>query len=285
MKVENACIPCIMKQAYNTARRATTDQCKIRTILNMAADHVKSIQFDITPADASNYVYEITRKVTGDADPYLSEKKKYNSVCLSMLPGLREKIESSNDPLRAAVQTAILGNLIDLGIGLKFDLEKDKERVFTQPFAADDYKSFAAFLKGGKRKILYLGDNAGEIIFDRLLVEKLCIDHSVTFVVKKGPIINDATMEDAQFSGITDLVKVIDTGSNGIGVKWSEASEEFMEEYHSADMIISKGQGNFETMSGKRGRKYFLLRAKCESVAGILGVSCGEIVIKESIDD
>lgn len=284
MKVENACIPCIMKQAYNTARRATRNQSEIRAILNMAADHVKSISFDITPADASNYVYEITREITGIADPYFNEKKKYNQICLSMLPILRERIESSNDPLRASVQAAILGNLIDLGIGLEFDLDKDLDKVFSQAFTADDYESFAAFLKSGRKRILYLGDNAGEILFDRLLVEKLCINHTVTFVVKKGPIINDATVEDAQFSGITDLVKVIDTGSCGIGVKWSDASNEFMEEYQAADMIISKGQGNFETMSGRKGRKYFLLRAKCESVAGILGVSFGDIVIKESID-
>ncbi|MFA6470738.1 MAG: ARMT1-like domain-containing protein [Candidatus Latescibacterota bacterium] len=284
MKVENACIPCIMKQAYNTARRATSDQDVIRAIMNKAADHVKSISFDMTPADASNYVYEITKELTGIADPYFSEKQKYNQICRSMLPEIRKRIEASNDPLQAAVRVAILGNLIDLGIGLEFDLDKDLERVFTEPFAADDYESFAAFLKTGRKRILYLGDNAGEIFFDRLLVEKLCVEHTVTFVVKKGPIINDATLEDAQYAGITDLVKVIDTGSCGIGVKWSEASKEFMEEYQKADMIISKGQGNFETMSGKKGKKYFLLRAKCDSVAGMLGVSFGGIVIKESID-
>ena len=103
----------------------------------------------------------------------------------------------------------------------------------------------------------------------------------MTFVVKRGPIINDATIVDAEYVGMSDIVKVIDTGSDGIGVKWCSVSNEFMDSYTSADVVISKGQGNFETNSDKRDNIFFLLRAKCESVARKLGVKSGDIVFKK----
>ncbi len=277
---ELACIPCIMKQAYSTASRATNDTAVIREIMNRTADYVKCLQFNTTPADASNFVYEITREITGNTDPFKQDKVKYNVICNDMKSDLRKVINNSEDPMKTAARVAIFGNLIDLGIGLHFDLEKDLEKVLAQEFGADDYSSMKEMLNSGRKNILYLGDNAGEIIFDSLLVEKLKDNHNVVFVVKNGPIINDALMEDAEFAGITEMVRVITNGSDGIGVRWSAVSEEFRKEYEKADLIISKGQGNFETMWGKRGTIFFLLRAKCDIVARELGVSFGDIVIK-----
>jgi uncharacterized protein with ATP-grasp and redox domains len=269
-----------MKQAYNTATRATKDERERREILNEVALYVRTLTFDSTPADASNFVYEITRKITGNQDPFKPEKIRYNEICKSMREDLRGIIGSSEDSLKTAVRIAIFGNLIDLGIGLHFDLEKDLDKVLTRKFGADDYHLLKEMLETGGKKILYLCDNAGEILFDSLLVEMMKEDHDVTCVVKSGPIINDATMEDAEYAGITGMVKVITTGSDGIGVQWSAVSEEFRREYEKADIIISKGQGNFETVWGRKGIKFFLLRAKCDSVARELGVSFGDIVIK-----
>jgi damage-control phosphatase, subfamily I len=280
VKTELACIPCIMKQAYNTAKRATNDEMVIREILNKTAEYVKTLQFDSTPADASNYVYETTKIITGNTDPFKNEKNKYNILCKSMIPKLRNIIENSDDKIKTAVRIAIYGNLIDLGIGLHFDLDNDLETVLYKSFVTDDYDELKYMLNEGRKKILYLGDNSGEIVFDALLVEKLIEKHDVVFVVKSGPIINDATREDAEFAGIDTMVKVITTGSDGIGVKWSSISEEFQKEYDNADIIISKGQGNFETMSGKKGTIFFLLRAKCDSVAREVGAKFGDIVIK-----
>lgn len=280
MKAELACIPCIMKQAYNTAMRATDDVKKIRRILDLTADYLRNVELDTTPADASNFAYTITKEVTGLSDPYKEEKRRFNELCLEKVPALEKKIESLEDPLKAAVKVAIMGNIIDIGIGYAFDMDRELKRVFDGEFAVDDYDDFKKQLGSGGKRILYLGDNAGEIVFDRLLVERLIYNHEVTFVVKKGPVINDATMEDASFVGMTDIVTVIDTGSDGIGVKWSEVSDEFIASYEAADIIISKGQGNFETMSDREKVIYFLLRAKCDSVARELGVSFGDIVFK-----
>ena len=280
MKAQLACIPCIMKQAYNTAVRATNDGQLIRRILNLTAEYVENLDLDTTPADASNFAYRITREITGNQDPYREDKKKFNEICLKQVQEIRKKIDNSDDPLKAAIRIAILGNIIDMGIGYTFDLKAELERVLHEPFAIDDCEEFTKQLAGGKKHILYLGDNAGEIVFDRLFIEKLSDTHEVTFVVKKGPVINDATMEDADFVGMTEIIKVIDTGSDGIGVKWSEASEEFLRSYETADIVISKGQGNFETMNNKEKGIYFLLRAKCECVARELGVSEGDIIFK-----
>jgi len=282
MKGELACIPCIMKQALNTALRATDDEKTIRTILNHTSEYVKTVDLNMTPADASNFAYKITKTISGNSDPYKADKKKFNDLCLEKLPELRKKKNSSDDPLKTAARYAILGNVIDMGIGYAFDLDKELEKVEETAFAADDYDAFKTSVSGERKRILFLGDNAGEIVFDLLLVEELKDRHDVTYVVKKAPIINDSTIEDAEYVGMTDMVKVIDTGSDGIGVKWDSVSREFMKYYDQADIIISKGQGNFETMSGKKKEIYFLLRAKCECVARVLGVEFGDIVLKRS---
>jgi uncharacterized protein with ATP-grasp and redox domains len=280
MKAELACIPCIVKQAYNTARRASDDPEVIKKILDLTADYVKTLDFSLTPADASNYVYQIAKEVTGVTDPYAGEKRKYNEICLGMTGKMYDIIEKAQDPLYTTAKIAIFGNLIDLGIGLQFDLDTDLDKILTVPFAADNYRELKELLSTGRKKILYLGDNTGEIVFDRLFIERLVQDHEVVFVVKRGPIINDATKEDTALVGMDKIVKVIDTGSDGIGVKWDSVSDEFREYYRNADIIISKGQGNFETMYGKKGDIFFLLRAKCESVARELGVKMGDIVLK-----
>ena len=274
-------MPCIMKQAYNTARRSTDDERIIRDILDRTAEYVTTLDMDRTPADASYFAYKTTRELTGNADPYEKEKRRYNDICLSIAPEIKKRIDSSDDPLYTAIKAAIFGNLIDLGIGFAFDIEKDMETIFSREPNINDYEELKKILTSERKNILYLGDNAGEIVFDRLFIEKIKDDHDVTFVVKKGPIINDATMVDAVQTGITDIVRVIDTGSDGIGVRWSEVSEEFRELYDSADLIISKGQGNFETNSDKPRIIFFLLKAKCDSVAKKLNVKFGDIVIKK----
>ena len=280
MKAKNACIPCIMKQAYNTARRATKDTVKIRKILDETANYCQTLDLDQAPADASNYVYEMTREITGNDDPYREEKKRYNDLCLGMIDDLRREIEKRDDPLYAAARVAILGNVIDLGIGYAFDLDEELKNIFSVTLPQDDFKDFKQTVSSGRKNILYLADNCGEIVFDRLFIERLKENHDVTLVVKQGPIINDATMIDAEYVGLKSMVRTIDTGSASIGVRWSMVSEEFVAAYDAADVIVSKGQGNFETMSDRDKDIYFLLRAKCDSVADMLGVKTGDIVFK-----
>ena len=170
MKAEYDCIPCIMKQALNTATRATEDDKIIREILTTTSDYVKTIDLDKTPADLSNFVYRLTRKVSGVDDPYRDEKRRHNDLCLSLLDGIQEKIANTDDPLYASIKASVFGNMIDLGIGHKFDIEEDIKNALNRIFAVDDYPLLRSVLSN-KKKILYIGDNTGEIVFDIPFIE------------------------------------------------------------------------------------------------------------------
>lgn len=280
MKSQPECLACMFRQALNTARVATHDTRKHTRILNELANVLPSLDMKRSPATNSQPVYDIVSRITGVRDPYARQKRETNQAAMDLLPGLEATVHRSADPLKAAVHLAVAGNIIDLGIGHAFNLRKDVARIMKQPFAIDHFSAFKRDLKPG-RTLLYLGDNCGEIVFDRILVEQLLARRvKVVFAVKSGPIINDALMEDAEWAGITELCPVIETGSNDIGVGWKRASRLFRRHVAQADIILGKGHGNFETCAGRRGNYYFLLKAKCDIVAAELGVKTGATVFK-----
>ena len=186
----------------------------------------------------------------------------------------------ASDPLFAAVKVALAGNVIDLGLGIPYDLAHELTELKTRRLAKNDYAEFQRRLKK-TRRILYIGDNAGEIVFDRVLVEELkrTGSYEITFVVKSGPIINDALMADARAAGLAELVPVIESGNRRIGVDLATASTEMKRAFREADLIISKGQGNFESLNGTDKRIFFILKAKCECVADELGVKLGDWIL------
>lgn len=278
MKTQPECIACLSRQALNTARVATDDPALHTEILVRTARYIASANLEQPPASFSQPAYAIVREVTGIRDPYAAHKKAGNREALQLLPHLRERVRTAPDPLEAALHAAVAGNVIDLGIGHEFELERDVLQLMQQPFARLDMDAFRRDL-AGCRRLLYLGDNAGEIVFDMLLVEALRAQvQNITFTVKSGPIINDATLEDALEVGMTRLARVIETGSDDIGVYWDRTSEEFRAAVRDADVIVAKGHGNFETCAGRPENFYFLLKAKCPVVAGELGVRLGDIV-------
>ena len=272
------CILCLFRQALNTARLVTDDAELHTEILRDVAGQIPLSRRDISPAALSQCVYETVSRVTGEADPFRAQKAETNRLALALLPELRGMIEAAPDPLDAALHVAVAGNIIDLGIGHEFEIERDVRELMTRSFAISAIEDFRAELQPGHR-LLYLGDNAGEIAFDRLLVEYLLqAGLQVTFTVKSGPIINDAMMDDARTVGLTDRVPVIETGSDDIGVNWDNVSPAFREAVGDADVIVAKGHGNFETCVGRPENFYFLLKAKCTIVADALGCEFGDIV-------
>ena len=275
------CIPCIIRQGLNTARLATDDPKVQREILDRIMQELIGTPLTGTPGDHSNVAYRVVREVTGVDDPYYELKRKYNRIALELYPRLKELVVSSEDPLHTAVKLAAAGNVIDLGIGVQFDVEREVEEVLRTPFSVDHFPGFVEELERAER-LIYIGDNAGEIVFDKVLIEEIRkeADCEVTFVVRGGPCINDALREDAEEVGMEEVARVIDTGSDGIGIPWADVSEEFKEEFLKADVRIAKGQGNFETLSERSDPIYFILKAKCEAVARELGVGYGEIVFK-----
>jgi uncharacterized protein with ATP-grasp and redox domains len=280
MKARPDCIVCMFRQALNTARLVTSDETLQLEILRRVARTVAEPDMNQTPAALSKPAYAIIANVTGVRDPYRLSKHETNRVAMGLLPALRERIASSPDPLDTALHVAAAGNVIDLGIGHEFDIEQDVYALIDTPFAINALDAFRSELRPGAR-LLYLGDNAGEIAFDRLLVEQLLnTGVDLTFSVKSGPIINDATAEDADVIGLTNLVNVIETGAADIGVNFANVSDEFRAAFESADLILAKGHGNFETCNDRPENAYFLLKAKCTMVADELGVNLGDIVFK-----
>ncbi len=278
IKSELDCLVCMLKQGLNTARLATKDEEKKREILNLIAKEIEKVDLRLPPAFISKVVYEIVYKVTGVEDPFKLIKERSNMEALSMFHDLEKRVLSSRDPFYSALLVAVAGNIIDLGIGHAFDLKRDVEEIINSKFKIDDYPKFKEEIKTFK-KLLYLGDNAGEIVFDKILIKELLkAGLNVKFCVKSDPIINDATWEDAKIAGITELVPVIETGNNSVGVDFENSSKEFQEEFLRADIILSKGHGNFETCAGFPKNIYFLLKAKCDVVSKALGVKTGEIV-------
>jgi len=281
MRARNNCIPCILKQGLNTVRLISDDPELHRKVLDEIMKRLIGVKLDRTPADHSNVAYRVVSELTGVKDPFYELKRKYNRIALGMYDTLKSIVERSEDRLHTAIKLAVAGNIIDLGIAHPFDLEKDIEEILRADFAIDDYGPFRESLAEAEKRppgrILYIGDNAGEIVFDRVLVEELR-GYDITFVVKSGPVINDALMEDALEVGIDGVANVIETGSDGIGIPLGEVSEEFMRHFKEADLIIAKGQGNFETLSEVSGNIFFLLKVKCEDVADELGVRFGDIV-------
>jgi hypothetical protein len=272
----------MFRQALNTVRVATDDPRQQEAVLKRLAERIPDLDLDDTPAGVSQHVYEVVEEVTGNADPYAAEKERTNREALRLLPDLEAMVNAAADELLAAVRLAAAGNVIDFGIGAGSveSIEADIRSLMRRAFAIEDLEDLRADLGPG-RSVLYLGDNSGEIVFDRVLVERLQkAGAEVVFTVKSGPVINDATRADAEVAGLTKICRVLETGSNDIGVGWQRCSEAFRAAYAAADVIISKGQGNFETVSGRPGNVYFLLKAKCDCVAEELGVELGDIVLK-----
>ncbi|MEI6970643.1 MAG: ARMT1-like domain-containing protein [bacterium] len=278
MNTHPDCIPCLFRQALNTGRIAGGSPAVLGRILVEVARRIPGRSMRMSPAAYSQPAYTIVSRVTGVADPFKAQKDETNRLALALLPDIRKLVTRSGDPLVTALHAAVGGNIIDLGIGHEFDIGRDIRAAMRTKFAVNSIARFRKDLGPG-RSLLYLGDNAGEIVFDTLLVEQILrTGTAVTFTVKSGPVINDATMHDADVSGMTRLAKVIETGSNDIGVNWKRASRQFKAAFRAADIIIAKGHGNFETCHDLPGNIYSLLKAKCSVVAEALGVRVGDIV-------
>ncbi|MEN6301970.1 MAG: ARMT1-like domain-containing protein [Armatimonadia bacterium] len=280
MKASNACLPCMIGQAYNTAVLCTDDEKIQKEVLDAVLARYAGLDLEETPAVLSQLAYELCRSMTGCDDPYLALKRSSNEAAMRLYPELKDRLAGAADPLRDALLLAVAGNIIDLAIAQEYDLSKDIVAQVDRGFDVDELEAFRKAASTAQR-ILYLGDNAGEIVFDRLLIEVLGPER-VTLMVKAGPIVNDALLEDAETVGLAGLVRVVDTGSNYFGFPWQHVSEAAQAEFRAADMVIAKGHANFETVTelGPEANKvWYLLKVKCKEVARQIGTHCGAVVL------
>jgi uncharacterized protein with ATP-grasp and redox domains len=270
---------CFVRQSLDAARLASPDPVVHERIVREVMGWAARMDFNQSPPAIAQRIHRRLRELSGERDPYREPKAQGNRMALHLLPELKTYMAAAADPLETALKLAVAGNVIDLGAKstvTSSDLQHAVERAMTMPLhgSVDDFKSAVARAD----TILYLADNAGEIVFDRLLIEQLSPDR-VTLAVRGAPIINDATREDAEAAGLHDIVEVIDNGSDAPGTLLEDCSDDFRRRFDQADLIIAKGQGNFETLSRNPRTIFFLFKAKCPVIATHVQVPLGTHVL------
>jgi len=277
------CMPCFIRQSLEAVRHATHDisvhERVVRKILRLASE----LDMSQSPPAVAQQIHRCVRDLSGIEDPYHYVKQQFNRIALKLHPEMRHRVMASDSPLETAIRLAIAGNIIDFGIfGTlhQSDLERAIEDCLTTELEGMDLPAFEEAIENAG-DILYLADNAGEIVLDRLLIERLPLE-KVTVAVKGSPIINDATLEDALCAGLTEIVEVMDNGSDAPGTLLESCSKIFRDRFENADLIIAKGQGNYETLSNIDKHIYFLLKAKCPVIAGHIGCQVGRMIFQKS---
>ncbi|OQY08177.1 MAG: hypothetical protein B6I22_01550 [Desulfobacteraceae bacterium 4572_123] len=284
MKTYYECIPCLLRQTVDAVRFASDDpkihEAVLREVLKLAAD----MDLRQTPPMMARNIHRTIRRYSGNDDPYLQVKQDFNRMALNLYPDLKKRVTQSPDPVSTAVRLAIAGNMIDFGA--RRDMDQDFVLAGIQnALTCDLVGDIQAFKNAVNRadRILYLGDNTGEIVFDRLLIETLPSD-KIIFAVRGYPVLNDATIEDTKEVGLFNIVKVIDNGSDAPGTILEDCSPEFAEHFNAADFVIAKGQGNYETLSDADKRIFFLLQAKCPVIAADIGCEVGRLIVKTNAE-
>ena len=267
MKTFLDCLPCLIRQAVEAAKMATNDPAVHDRLVRQALKWAAEMDFDLPPPVLAQRIHRKLREITGVFDPYQKAKTRANEMALALVPQLRIKIEVAVDPLFMAARLAAAGNVIDMGasgnVGATH-VRRAVEQALTTPLAGD-WKAFVRALSKAQR-ILYLADNAGEIVFDRLFIERLGPER-VTLAVRGAPVINDATRADAKAADLHSLVDIIDNGTDAPGTILEACTDDFIRRFNEADLIIAKGQGNFETLSASLRPVYFLFMVKCAVVS------------------
>jgi uncharacterized protein with ATP-grasp and redox domains len=277
VRTELDCLGCFLRQALSTARLAGADEEVQARVLAEVERLLPLLDRAVTPPENAVAVYGKIAEITGVRDPFAEIKAQSTRFALGLQAEVRARISAAGDPLYAAVRYGIAANIIDYGIPRVFDALHVLQTCLDQPLALDEYDRFRAAITGSVGvRILYLADNCGEIVFDGLLVEQLQkLGCAVTLAVRGEAILNDATLEDAGTSGLADRCPVITNGTGCPGTPLAGCSEEFRSAFARAEVIVSKGQGNYETLSAAAGPIFFLLTVKCPVVARRISMEHG----------
>jgi uncharacterized protein with ATP-grasp and redox domains len=286
------CFSCFLDHGLDVARRAGLDEEAQREVLNEVARMLPGFELSTRPPAMSLAIHRAIHRLTEIRDPFEDEKRLSNELALGNAPLIRSRIGASADPLKAAVEYAIAGNSLDFGAFRDLDIADAIDRLVageehritredSSVFRLEDFRRDAE----KSRTLLFITDNAGEIVMDMILMETLFAINpglDITAAVRNSPIINDATAEDASSIGLDSLVRVISSGSNAPGTPLDHCSPEFLERFRQADMVIAKGQGNYETLSESPREVYLLFKVKCPVVARDSGGRMGDVMLVTS---
>ena len=282
MNITLDCLPCFVRHTIEVMRSFTVETGLADAMVRDVIRQMAEVDFALTPPEFAAEVHAMIRSRLGIADPYLQIKRDANRFAARLIPELEKRLEKSSDRLRQALLYSIAGNIIDSGVSAvtpDSEVMQSIEMAEAQSPAIDHSEKLLRELRRAE-KIVILGDNAGEIYFDRLLLKELKKDN-INYIVKGSPILNDALHEDAIEAGIDRYSRVLDTGVAIPGTVLRKCPPAVLQAIDAADVIVSKGQANFETMGECADpRVFFTLRAKCHVIAREIGVPQGSFVIK-----
>lgn len=281
MQTYNECFSCLASQIHRASEIATEDPTLRTIIVRRALKVVDDADLNRPPPFTAQKIHRIIREMSGNVDPYKDYRKHFNRLALEVYPHLKSIIENSADSFRSAVLVALAGNVIDFTTSNEIRLLRSiRDMMDTAPFI-DNIEELKRSLKQA-HMVLFIGDNAGEVALDRLLIETAPGNATFYYGVRGGPVLNNVVVEDALTCGIDRVATVISSGADAPGTILEECSGEFRKVFEKADLVIAKGMGNFETLCDVLWKKaFFLFLVKCQIVANCVGCTVGKSVVLE----
>lgn len=280
LKITFDCIPCALGSLITLFKKGLVPPEKQEPALRALLDFLGKIDYNQSPPQMGREMHRMIRAIIEHPDPYADIKEKFNQLMLDYYPRMKKWVTDAASPFQMALRFAIAGNIIDYGPNHSFNINKTIELAKSIVLSIDDSRALQESIERSKL-LLYLGDNAGEIVMDRIFLET--IHHpNVYFAVRGAAIINDALIADAESVGIDQIAHIISNGDDAPGTILENTSAEFRDIFQQADLIISKGQGNYESLNRVQKNIYFILTTKCHHVADHLGVKKGDFVVKRT---
>jgi len=277
--MESECVVCKIRQVWDLCNFVNADEDQRQAVLNRTMELLMQRDNKEIMSEISFLIAEDVKQILDLDDPYAELKKESIDKSLAIYPRLKDMVRASKNPLKTAVEICIAGNVIDFGPSASHDIEKAVDEVLGTEKSHFDWGSFKETL-AGSNEILFLADNAGETVFDRVLIEE--IGKRIIYAVKSGPAMNDALREDANASGLEGLVEIVENGSPTSGTQLGRCSDEFLNLYRNAEMVISKGQANFETLVEEKRRVFFLFKVKCNLLSKKHSIPLNEYVLLDN---
>ncbi|MDD2651515.1 MAG: ARMT1-like domain-containing protein [Sulfurimonas sp.] len=283
MTIDEACVSCIINQSVKVANAIHASELLSWELTSAVTKMSETFSYNDAPPEIASYVYEEMARIAHKTDLYDEVKELSTKKALSFVPLLKKELSNSADKLLTATKIAVAGNVIDLAAEVEFDLQEELDKIFYTEFAHDDFALLKEKLSVAK-SVLVIGDNVGEHIFDYIFLEtarEFSPDAQYFYMVRGNPIINDVTLKEATEAGFDKICEVVDSGVNTPGFTYNRANAYAKEIFDKADLVISKGMGNYECMSpSHRSGICFLLKVKCGVVAASLKKEVGDIVCK-----
>ncbi len=278
MKTQPNCIPCISKLIDSTLLNLDLPESEVKDLAKMASTELFRSDPALPPASIAGEIYNKILQKTNQPDLFSSYKENSIQNALELYPLLKETVARAEDKVEAAIRISALGNILDISNPNQYDLNIEVKNILDYPLLGDSLQVFKSELHQ-TRSLLILADNAGETVFDRVLIET--IDIPVIYAVKGSAAFDDAVYEDAVLSGVTSCATVVSSGTSYPGTYLPSCSDEFVTQFNNAELVLSKGQGNFETLNEVDRTIFFLLKTKCEVVSGEIGFPIGSLVLKK----